>query len=92
MTERIRFCYVCKQEISRERREAQPDTELCTTHGQEIEQKYGGEFVRWSEPIRTDKGGIKTNIGGYQPGKRRNQEGMDSLRDEYRQQSSNEHR
>jgi hypothetical protein len=37
-------------------------------------QKYGGEFVASSEPIRTDKVGIKANIEGYAPGKRRNQE------------------
>jgi hypothetical protein len=78
----VRACYVCKQEIDAERAEAQPNTQLCPVHAAEIA-KYGGEFITWSEPVRSDKGAIKVNIGSYEVGKRRNQEALDRLRDDY---------
>jgi hypothetical protein len=79
----MRLCQVCKAAIEPERIEAIPETRLCTEHGREIA-KYGGEFVMSAEHERTSKqGSLKLNYGGITTSKRRNDQAIQELRNDY---------
>jgi hypothetical protein len=86
MSGKTRPCEICKQPIDAERIEAVPETRLCSTHAHQI-QKYGGEFIVTATQERTSKAGsLKHNYGGVTTSKKRNEQALAKLRDEYEQQ------
>jgi hypothetical protein len=83
---RSRFCDVCKQPIEQERADGNPETRLCREHAEAI-QKFGGEFRVTAQQERTSKSGsLKINYGGIETKSVRNQEAIERLKDEYRNQ------
>jgi len=80
---RTRPCEVCKKTIENERAEGSPDTRLCRQHAIEID-KYGGEFLMNATQEQTSKAGsLKLNYGGVTTSRRRNDEGLRKLRDDF---------
>jgi hypothetical protein len=74
------------RQITPERIEAVPDTRLCAEHARQV-QKYGGEFIVTATQERTSKAGsLKHNYGSVTTSKRRNQEAIEKLREEYLRQ------
>ena len=56
---------------------------MCAEHAQKIV-PYGGEFIVTAEQERTSKAGsLKHNYGSVTTSKKRNQQALDRLRDEY---------
>jgi hypothetical protein len=83
MSEKLRLCAVCKNEIPAERREAVPDSWLCREHAARIE-KYGGEFVLSTRQESLGKpGSLKKNYGGVHVTRRRNLAALERLQAEY---------
>jgi hypothetical protein len=81
-----RPCEICMKPIEPSRLEALNDTRLCEEHARQIE-KYGGEFLRSFTTERTSKeGSLKRNYGGINVSKRRNQKGIDQLKDEFEEE------
>ena len=79
----MRLCEICKQPIETERLESVTGTRLCTTHAEAID-AYGGEFIVSAQQERTSKAGsLKLNYGGIATSQKRNQEGMDRLKDDF---------
>ncbi len=83
MSQKVRFCEICRQRIDAGRLEFLPQTLLCAEHGRQIE-KHGGEFHRAVRQERTSKaGGIKQSYGSADIQKTRNTEALEKLRAEY---------
>jgi hypothetical protein len=86
MSGKTRPCEICKQPIDAERIEAVSETRLCSAHAHQI-QKYGGEFIVTATQERTSKAGsLKHNYGGVTTCKKRNEQALAKLRDEFEQQ------
>jgi hypothetical protein len=82
MSAKVRFCAVCKKDIS-ERIEILPETWLCREHAGTIE-KYGGEFIISSRQESLGKvGSLKKNYGGVSVTRTRNMAALDRLQAEY---------
>jgi hypothetical protein len=81
-----RYCEVCRRIIDPERAEALPETRLCIDHAREIA-KYGGEFTlnATSETI-SKQGSLKKNYGGINVSKSRNQQAIERLIEDGRNQ------
>ena len=83
MAAKTRPCEICMKPIEADRLEVLPDTRLCLDHSKKIK-KYGEEFVVTSVEERTSKpGGMKINIGGVTPSKKRNHAAIEKLKDEF---------
>jgi hypothetical protein len=69
--------------IEIERIEAIPQTRLCLKHAEAI-RKHGGEFILTTTHDKTSKqGSLKKNFGGVTGRLRRNQKGIERLKDEH---------
>ena len=83
MSHATRPCEICMKPIEAERLETLPETRLCLEHAEKIA-KYGGEFTMSLSWEKTSKqGGLKKNYGGVTPHKRRNQQALERLKDEF---------
>ena len=83
MTTPTRPCEICGQLIDPQRAEEDSKTRLCEEHAKQIG-KYGGEFLASGTHDRTSKvGSLKKNYGGVTVTLRRNQEGIEKLKDDY---------
>lgn len=83
MTAKTRPCEICARPIEAERASGLPETRLCAEHAQKIA-KFGGEFIVTAQQERTSKAGsLKHNYGSVTTSKKRNQQALDRLRDEY---------
>jgi hypothetical protein len=86
MTIKSRPCAVCFKPIEEHRIVDLPETRLCDEHARKIE-KIGGEFIRTSSLERTSKeNSIKRNYGGVVTSKRRNDDAIAQLREEFLQE------
>lgn len=83
MTNKPRYCAVCKAVIEPERMEGNPTTRLCMRHHEEIK-KYGGEFTSTSHRGSLGKAGsLKRNYGDVTVTRQRNEKGLNRLMDDY---------
>jgi hypothetical protein len=83
MSTKARLCEICMKAIETERLETIPETRLCLEHAEKI-QKFGGEFQVSVTGERTSKqGSLKRNFGGVTPEMKRNQQGIEKLKDEF---------
>jgi hypothetical protein len=86
MPSETRPCEICSQPIEAERLEAVPETRLCAEHARAIE-KHGGEYTRTLSWEKTSKdGSLKKNYGGIDTHKKRNQNAIEKMREEWRSQ------
>lgn len=89
---KTRPCQICMCPIEAERIEGIPETRLCLAHAKAM-RKYGGEFLLSTSLVRTSKdGSIKKNYGGVNAKLRRNTEGLERLREEYREEQERQGR
>ena len=83
MSNKSRPCQICGEPIDPERIEFVPETRLCTEHAKQIAQ-YGGEFLITGKQTSLGKtGSMKKNYGDVAVEKRRNDEAMRKLQDDY---------
>ena len=76
-------CEICGKEIPAERLECLPDTRLCVEHAHAA-QKYGGEFKLTGVQGNLAKvGSLKKNYGDVDVIKKRNNDVIEKLRQEY---------
>jgi len=76
MTEKQRFCEICKAEISAERIEALPDTRRCSSCARTQEAKGNPEFDLLVSQTQLGKvGSLKKNYGDVTVKKRRRRQG-----------------
>jgi len=86
MSKRTRMCVICKRLIEPERAAAMEQTNLCTEHGESINQ-FGGEFrVAAQQESLQKPGSMKKNPGGVATRMIRNLEALERLREEYASQ------
>lgn len=77
-------CEICGQDIPEERLEAVPETVLCIEHAKAAH-KFGGEFKLTGVCGNIGKAGsLKKNYGDVEVHKKRNDEALHKLREEYK--------